>query len=172
MLESHRPTLDAYRGFTPFLIDEILKQSPLCVSTTHSRSLHYTNTPTPAQQSFTHRSHLHSPNGGGEGGVGHLDVGEIPIPRAAVRRTPPPATEIQVPQDLTWSRSRQDIRLPSASESSGASILHPGAANKQKPQLPAWVYCTRYSDRPSAGWYIMKKAKHYWLIFILLIVNC
>lgn len=30
-----------------------------------------------------------------------------------------------------------------------------GSAHEAKPMLwPAWVYCTRYSDRPSSGWWI------------------
>ena len=92
MFEKLHPTLAAYRGFTPFLIEEILKKPRY-----------------PATNAVTS-----------------------------------PTSEVQGPQDLTWNRNyRGSTSMPILPDVS--------AGNKEKLQLPAWVYCTRYSDRPSAG---------------------
>uniref|UniRef100_A0A3B5LAH3 Engrailed homeobox 1b n=1 Tax=Xiphophorus couchianus TaxID=32473 RepID=A0A3B5LAH3_9TELE len=48
-------------------------------------------------------------------------------------------------------------RSPESSEAPAAP-----AAPAAKPMLwPAWVYCTRYSDRPSSGWWKMFPQSHH-----------
>jgi len=51
--------------------------------------------------------------------------------------------------------SRPDL-IAGEAEVAGTRCRSPeaGAAPAAKPMLwPAWVYCTRYSDRPSSGWW-------------------
>ena len=88
-------SLAAYRGFTPFIIEEILKKP---------------SRPEPLR----HKSHQ-------------------------VTAVQPPAV------DLTWNKNFRSTTIPTLPD-----VSKPNAC-KDKMQLPAWVYCTRYSDRPSAG---------------------
>lgn len=61
-------------------------------------------------------------------------------------KKPPIAEE----EPLKACREKGDQCLSSDSDSSQASSNPPQSS---KPMLwPAWVYCTRYSDRPSSGW--------------------
>lgn len=64
-----------------------------------------------------------------------------------VTGTKKPAIAAEEP--LKAHRENGDQCLSSDSDSSQASSNAPVS----KPMLwPAWVYCTRYSDRPSSGW--------------------
>lgn len=65
-----------------------------------------------------------------------------------VTGTKKPAIAAEEP--LKAHRENGDQCLSSDSDSSQASSNAP----MSKPMLwPAWVYCTRYSDRPSSGWW-------------------
>lgn len=83
-------------------------------------------------------------------------------PHTAVTGSKKPAIAAEEP--LKAHRENGDQCLSSDSDSSQASSNPPAS----KPMLwPAWVYCTRYSDRPSSGW-CRKKSM---LIFPFLLVH-
>lgn len=74
-------------------------------------------------------------------------------PHTAVTGSKKPAIAAEEP--LQAHRENGDQCLSSDSDSSQASSNPPAS----KPMLwPAWVYCTRYSDRPSSGWCWKKKS--------------
>ncbi|MEQ2191424.1 hypothetical protein XENOCAPTIV_028250 [Xenoophorus captivus] len=66
-----------------------------------------------------------------------------------------PETEASGPELKACESGRGDsCRSPENSEAPAAPAAP--AAPQAKPMLwPAWVYCTRYSDRPSSGWWKM-----------------
>lgn len=58
-------------------------------------------------------------------------------------------TEKTAPIDLTASQQQEKSALPSSNSSSNSSN---SSSKSSDPMVwPAWVYCTRYSDRPSSG---------------------
>lgn len=62
--------------------------------------------------------------------------------------------EKTVPIDLTASQQQEKTALPSSNSSSNSSN---SSSKSSDPMVwPAWVYCTRYSDRPSSGIYNTK----------------
>jgi len=66
-----------------------------------------------------------------------------PSPKPAPVKKPPPKMDVEVPVDL----SKTSNEAPKAD-----ADCPPGMVRGPNGQLwPAWVFCTRYSDRPSSG---------------------
>ncbi|XP_062705635.1 homeobox protein invected-like isoform X1 [Aedes albopictus] len=62
-------------------------------------------------------------------------------------------SELEVPTSPSSSSGKTAAETSSGSGSSSASGGSSSSSSGGPMVWPAWVYCTRYSDRPSSGWY-------------------
>lgn len=69
---------------------------------------------------------------------------------------------------LTGSSVAGTPSISSAASSVGESVSGDSSAQSGAQSLwPAWVYCTRYSDRPSSGWYYYyTTTTFYWVVIV------
>lgn len=81
------------------------------------------------------------------GGVGGSSVTTSTTTTATVRSTESPVNKQQQQQP---QQDKVSTTVPSI-----------GSTSSSPQSWPAWVYCTRYSDRPSSG----KQSAHIWLLF-------